>query len=89
MVCGIISICVSCLPIAPLVLGILGIALGAIAIKKANQGIAGGKGMAIAGLVCGIVGTVWGVIYTIYWLVVGSLFFAAAQEAARHSAGTM
>ena len=41
------------LPAAGLITGILGIILGAIGIKKQS-----GKGLAIAGMVCGIVGTV-------------------------------
>jgi len=76
MVCGIISVVLCWLPIAPMVLGILGIALGAIGMKKAGAGVAGGKGLAITGLICGIVGTVWGTFYTIYWFIVGAALFS-------------
>lgn len=52
MVLGIISILVVCFiwPVG-LILGIIGLILGAVALKKQTPG----KGMAIAGLVCSII----------------------------------
>lgn len=68
MVCGILSLVLSWLPIGGLVLAILGTAFGGLVLKKVGRGQAGGKGMAIAGLVCGIVGIVVGLIVTL-WLI--------------------
>ena len=76
MVCGIVSLALSCLPIAGLVLGILGTAFGGIVLSKVGKGLAGGKGMAIAGLVCGIVGIVDGVIVTIWYFAVGAAWWS-------------
>ena len=41
-----------------IVLGIVGIVCGAIGMKKAKE-FGSGKGLAIAGLICGIIGTVF------------------------------
>ena len=79
MVCGILSLVV-CLPIANLVLAIIATALSTIAIKKANAGVAGGKGMAIAGLICGIIGLVWGAIHLIIFIVNGATFVWAMNQ---------
>ncbi|WP_187350579.1 DUF4190 domain-containing protein [Glycomyces terrestris] len=61
MVLGIIGVGILCLPI-PYVSGIISLGcgvtaaiLGGIAMKKINQGLAGGKGQAITGLVLGII----------------------------------
>lgn len=52
MVCGIVGLVLSCcVPYLPLILGIVGLVLGAISLRKQ----AGGKGMAIAGIVCSII----------------------------------
>lgn len=72
LVCGIIGCCVGC----------TGLILGPIAIansKKARAVIAaqpmayGGSGLATAGMVTGIIATIWGaiaVIYLVVWIVV-------------------
>lgn len=70
MVLGIIGLVLFCVPILNLVLGLLGLILGGASLVKK----AAGKGMAIAGLVCGILATLWGVYYLIcYGLVLGTL----------------
>ena len=52
MVCGIVGLVLSCcVPYLPLILGIVGLVLGAISLRKQ----AGGKGMAVAGIVCSII----------------------------------
>lgn len=52
MVCGIVGLVLSCcVPYLPIVLGIVGLVLGAVSLRKQ----AGGKGMAIAGIVCSII----------------------------------
>lgn len=59
MVLGIIAVAFLCIPYAggfiALVCGVIAAILGGISLKKANQGVAGGKGQAITGLVLGII----------------------------------
>lgn len=70
MVCGIVGLVLSCcVPYLPLVLGIVGLVLGAISLRKQ----AGGKGMAIAGLVCSIITLIPAVLL----LVLGSSLLAS------------
>jgi len=71
LVCGIISVVVCWVPIAGLVLGIIGILHHSKAKKniQANPQSFEGGGMAIGGLVCGIVGTVSSVFYNIFWVI--------------------
>jgi hypothetical protein len=72
LVLGIIGLCLALL-FGPLgiILGGLAIVFGVLGIKGANERPyeVGGKGMAIAGLVMGIITVVWGIL---------SLFFIAA-----------
>lgn len=63
MVFGIIGVVFSFIPIVCFVAfpcAIVGIVLAAVAMKRINTGAEGSKGMAIAGLVCGIVGCAFG-----------------------------
>ncbi|WP_157930611.1 DUF4190 domain-containing protein [Glycomyces xiaoerkulensis] len=55
MVLGICGAALVCIPFVNLALGIIAAALGGVALKKVNAGQAGGRGMAIAGLVLGII----------------------------------
>lgn len=63
LVCGILAVILSLIAtstvlfIVALVLGILGIIFGAMGMKEAKAS-GTGKGLAVAGLVCGIIGTV-------------------------------
>ena len=65
LVCGIVGIIGSFFTVIPaiaiiaLIIAIAGIILGAIGMKNANENNGSGKGLAIAGLVCGIIGTVF------------------------------
>jgi len=68
LVCGIISIILCWVPIVGLVLGIIGCSMGGKGIREANDGIAIGKGMAIGGLVTGIIGTVIASFYSIIYI---------------------
>lgn len=64
MVCGIIGVIFSFVPIVCFVAfpcAIAGIILAALAMKRIGTGTEGSKGMAIAGLVCGIVGCCFGI----------------------------
>lgn len=62
LVCGILAVVLSFVSsaiwlfVVALVLGIVGIVFGALGIKEAKA-TGKGKGLAVAGLVCGIVGT--------------------------------
>lgn len=52
MVLGIIALVLSCcVPYVPILLGLLAVILGGVSLAKKQ----GGKGMAIAGLICGII----------------------------------
>lgn len=64
LVCGILGIVGSFIPIVcyfTFVLSILGIIFGAIGMKKAKEA-GGSKGLAIAGLVLGIIGAAFGLV---------------------------
>jgi len=69
MVLGIVGLLFSfgCLWFISLPLTLVGVILSALAIKKCSQGVAGGKGMAITGLVTSIIGLIWSVIVVIVW----------------------
>ena len=75
MVCGIISVVICWLPVATHILGVIGIVMYVKA-KKAIEADSQlrGKGMAVAGLVCGICGIVFGLFYLVYYIPLGSLF---------------
>ena len=65
MVCGIIGLIFSLFPyicVGALPCGVVGIVLAGVVMSKINKGAEGSNGMAIAGLVCGIVGSVLGTI---------------------------
>ncbi len=64
MIFGILGVVFSFVPIVcfgAFACAIVGIALAAVAMKRIDAGGAGSKGMAIAGLVCGIVGCAFGI----------------------------
>lgn len=48
-------------------LGILALIFGIVGISKANQQGGAGRGMAIAGLVTGIIGAVLGILWIVAW----------------------
>jgi len=74
MVCGILSLVFFWVPVFGFLLGIIAIIFGAVAIRQiGREPNLGGRGMAIAGLVCGIVGVAGWVIF-IAWI--GIFFWA-------------
>ncbi|HLC74728.1 MAG TPA: DUF4190 domain-containing protein [Candidatus Nanoarchaeia archaeon] len=83
MVLGIISLPTSFIPFVGLVLGILAVYYfkQADRLIKSNPKV-GGRGMAIAGLVTGIIGIVMGALYLVFWI------FYATLIATLLSAGT-
>jgi len=75
MVCGILSLVFFWVPLFGFLLGIIAIIFGAVAIRQiGREPNLGGRGMAIAGLVCGIVGVAGWVIF-IAWI--GIFFWVA------------
>ncbi|THV24287.1 DUF4190 domain-containing protein [Glycomyces paridis] len=68
MVLGIIAVALFCVPFVNFVCGILAAVMGGVAIKKVNAGQAGGKGMAITGLVLGIIELAWASLWIILYL---------------------
>lgn len=64
LVCGILSLVICWVPFVPLVLGLLAVGLAWAALWAVKRGTAGGKGLAVAGLVCGLLGTGWGLVYS-------------------------
>ncbi|CAH1219076.1 hypothetical protein PAECIP111890_04845 [Paenibacillus sp. JJ-223] len=72
LVLGILSIMI---PYLGFLIGIVAIIFAALALKELKVRMEQGKGLAIAGLVCGIIGTA---IYAIIMLILLIVFFAAA-----------
>ena len=70
MVLGIVTIVGFWIPIASVLLGALAVALSGVGMAQTNNPAYSGRGLAITGLVCGIVGLVPSVIFMI-------AFFAA------------
>ncbi len=70
LVLGICSIVMCCVPVLGLAGGIIAIVLAARVYKQLKDGIviSGSKGMATAGLVLGIIGTIFSVFYNLVWL---------------------
>ena len=69
LVCGILGIIGSFIPYVmffTLILAVLGIIFGIMGMKKAKQ-IGSGNGLAVAGLVLGIVVTLFGLVGVICW----------------------
>ena len=88
MVCGIISIVVCWLPFVGLILGIIALVLSGKARRAAaDEPGRYATGMATAGLVCGIIGTVLGGLYLIYWVVAVVFIKAAIDEGIKEYEG--
>jgi len=82
MVLGIVATVLCCLPAVGPACGIIAIVLFAKfnrAYHDSGQTL-GGRGMAIAGLVTGIIGAAFGLFYTIYWIVAGLILGGAASS---------
>ena len=69
MVCGIVSVPLLCLWPVAVVLAIVAIVLGLMARGQARRGVASGRGMATAGVVCG--GVTIGVVVAIVLVATG------------------
>jgi uncharacterized membrane protein len=72
-ICGAVLSITPCLWMVGIAPDIVGIVLSAIALNKVKKGTGGGKGMAIAGLVCGIIGIV-------LWFIAMAMFGKAVSD---------
>lgn len=71
MVLGILGLVFWCVPILNLILAVLALIFGIVVMHKKSAG----KGMGIAGFVCGILGTLWGIYYIIcYGIVFNAIY---------------
>ncbi|GAB3999201.1 hypothetical protein GCM10029992_27310 [Glycomyces albus] len=77
MVLGIVSVVLFCIPWVNLICGILAVTFGAVTLKKVNEGSAGGKGMAITGLVLGIIVCAWFALWIILRVALGAAMWSA------------
>jgi hypothetical protein len=69
LVLGILSIPLGCCSFFGLIMPIPAIVCGVLGIRKASQGQANNKGLAIAGLICGIVGLIISLTFITLYLV--------------------
>lgn len=67
MVCGIVSLLLWCFPLLGLPVGIAAVVTGVLARRKIQEGVADGDGMALAGLITGIIGLVINLLGLILW----------------------
>ncbi|MFD0590093.1 DUF4190 domain-containing protein [Paenibacillus sp. GCM10027627] len=80
LVLGILSLVLFYVGFVP---GVVGIILGAISLKEIKKSGDQGRGLAIAGLVCSIIGTLlWGIILL---AIVAVFIFAAAEGSSSYS----
>ena len=66
MVLGIIALVLFWVPVLNWILGLLGIVFGAVGMSKAGKIGGRGKGMALAGLITGLVGALLGVLFVLW-----------------------
>lgn len=76
LIVGIVAAVSGWAPIWGVLVGVAAIVLGALALKKAT-----GKGMAIAGIITGAVGTLWSLIVTAFFIIALAGLGAVAQTA--------
>lgn len=76
LVLGILALCI---PYVGFILGIVAIVIASMAFKELKRTHEQGRGLAIAGLVCGIIGTViYGII--IFIIIIAAVIFATAPD---------
>ena len=56
-----------CLPVVGLVLGVIGLILSVLGLKKSSV-VGSGRGKAIAGLICSVIGILGGIIILVLWI---------------------
>ena len=79
LVCGILAIVLCWFPVVGLTLGIVALVSASRARYRAMESPEqyGSGGVRVAGFVCGIVGTVFAGIYSVYWMILLTFFGAA------------
>lgn len=75
LVCGILAIVLSFIPLIGIVLGIVAIVFAGKAVREAGR-----DGKATGGRICGILGIVFAVLFIVFYLIVGMGVFAALDE---------
>ena len=65
MVLGILAVALCWFPVVNWILAILAIIFGGVGISKGNR-VGRGKGMAIAGLICGLISAVMGIAFIVF-----------------------
>lgn len=70
LILGIVTIVLCAIPPLTILTGIAGIIVGIIAIRKASRGLAGGKGLAIAGTICAGIGELLSIALLVFSLLV-------------------
>lgn len=77
LVLGILSLVAFWMPILGALLGLVAIILGAVALSKVKKGTAGGRGLAIAGVVTGVLGLLANLVVT---ALLGAVMSAVMQN---------
>lgn len=85
LVLGIISIVTSWIPIIGQVIGIIAVVISFKAKKAIEQQptVYGGRGMALAGFITGIVGLSLSAIYILYWILISVVLIGALSSVPR------
>lgn len=65
LIVGILSVLAVCLPFVSPVLGVVAIVLGVLALSRIRTGRAGGRGMAIGGVITGVAGLAMGLLVVV------------------------
>ena len=86
MVLGIIGLALCWIPFAGWLCALIGVILGALGISKAKKLGGKGKGMAVAGLVCGIVGLAIGVLLFVLAMMAATAFEGYVKKSKRSEA---
>lgn len=83
LVCGILAIVLSFIPLIGIVLGIVAIVFAGKAVREAGR-----DGKATGGRICGILGIVFAVLFIVFYLIVGMGVSAALDEYGSYSYDT-
>jgi hypothetical protein len=78
LVCGVLGILFFWCGFIGLPLGIAGVVLGLMAMNKVKQGTGSGRGMALAGLVCGGLAVVLSIVWIVVVFASGNADFSSA-----------
>lgn len=68
LVCGLVALVTFCIPLLPVVLGLIALGLGVMTINRVRQGRGAGRGMAVTGMVSGTIGLLLGIVMLVTWI---------------------